>query len=74
MPLLPHKPQKTITVTFGELMDRWGMSDEVCEILGLNPWCLNEGRASKNDTEEVTWEQAQQMGIGQHEFESRSKS
>lgn len=65
--------EQSISITFGELSDRWGMSDKVCEVLGVNPWCLNEGLATKEDTIGVTESQARQIGISEQEFEDRIK-
>lgn len=61
-----------IKITFGELYDRFDMSDEVCDILGLNPYCLREGLATESDTVNVTLAQARLMGITVHEFTARA--
>lgn len=51
----------TITVTLGCLMDHnW---DLACEIKGLNPWCINEGRANQDDTIDLTADEAVKIGI-----------
>lgn len=65
--------EELIKITFGELSQRWGMSDKVCDILRLNPYCLNEGLATKEDTITVDREQALKLGIHENEFESRLK-
>lgn len=60
-------------ITIGEFKHRWGMTDSNCEIVGLNPWCLNEGRATKEDVLYINSEQAEKLGISEYEFEQRSK-
>jgi len=40
-----------IVVTFAEILNK-GKWDEFCEDKGINPWCLNEGLATRD--EEVT--------------------
>ena len=35
-------------ITFGDILEE-GFWDEWCEAKGLNPWCLNECRASSDD-------------------------
>lgn len=46
----------------GELMDNWNW-DQVCEVTGLNPWCLSEGLATRDTEQEITEEQAREIGI-----------
>lgn len=50
-----------IEVTLGYLLHNsdW---DRACEILGLNPWCINEG-ANRECTVNVTFEQAEKIGL-----------
>lgn len=62
---------RTIEVSFGELLNRFDMSDEVCDILGLNPYCIREGFAELHDTVNVTFKQAILMGITVYEFDTR---
>lgn len=52
-----------IIITLAEFSEKTGMSDEVCEIVGLNPWCLDEGLATGEDTIELTEEQAKKLGF-----------
>lgn len=52
-----------ITITLREFADRTGMSDEACAVVGLNPWCLNEGLASADDTIELNDDQARKLGF-----------
>ena len=49
-------------VTLQELMDNYDW-DKACEVLGLNPWCINEGLATGDDEEEITEKQAREIGI-----------
>lgn len=51
-----------ITITFGEILDR-GRWDEFCELRGLNPWCLNEGRATRDEEATLTYEEAEKLGL-----------
>lgn len=62
-----------MTITYGELADRWGMSDEACEVLGVNPWSLSDGLASRADTIALNWEQARQLNISKSEFSERER-
>ncbi len=51
-----------LTLTLRELKDNYNW-DKVCEVLGLNPWCLNEGYATGDEEENITEEQAIKIGI-----------
>jgi len=51
-----------VKVTLQELMDNYDW-DKACEVLGLNPWCINEGLATGDDEEEITEKQAREIGI-----------
>lgn len=49
-----------ITLTLGELFEiNWDMA---CEVLGLNPWCINEG-ADERTTYDLTLDQARKIGV-----------
>lgn len=52
----------SIKTTLGKLIDNydWG---EVCEVVGLNEWCLNEGLADREDEVELTPEEAKKIGL-----------
>ncbi len=50
-----------ITMTIGELFDKAHDVDDACQIVGLDPWCLNEGRASKEDEITLTEDQAKKL-------------
>lgn len=52
----------TLKVTLGEMIDH-GCWDEFCNVTGMNPWSLNEGRADKGDEYELTLEQAVRLGL-----------
>jgi len=56
-----------VKVTVRELMDK-GVWDEVCELLGLNPWCVNEGLMDSSEEIELTETQAKQMGLLEKEM------
>lgn len=51
-----------ITITIGELMDKFNWN-KACEVLGLDEWCVNEGRANSSDEITLTSEQAQELGL-----------
>lgn len=68
-----EREAETITLTIGEIQARWGMSDRVCDALGLKPWCLNEGLANTDTKILVSRENARKIGIMNYEFDSRRK-
>ena len=43
-------PEEEASFTFRYLMDRVPDWNRFCDDVGLNPWCINEGRADSNDT------------------------
>jgi hypothetical protein len=51
-----------VTVTARELLDRlvW---DRACDMLGLNPWAVNEGQMDSGERLTFTLEQAQTLGL-----------
>jgi hypothetical protein len=51
-----------ITVTAGELLDRcvW---DQARDMLGLNPWAVNEGLMDRSERVTLTLEQARTLGL-----------
>jgi len=52
-----------IITTYGEISDKaWDWND-ACDILGINPWLLNEGRADRYDEVCITIDQAIQIGL-----------
>ena len=53
---------KRIFVSANDLIEN-GLWDDVCSLLGLNPWCVNEGLMSGDEEIELTAEQAQGLGI-----------
>lgn len=55
-------PEPTVKLTFGYLLDNncW---DRASQMLGLSLWCINEGRASRDDTVELTFDQAKKLGL-----------
>ena len=58
-----------VTVKLGDVLDAPLMSawDRMCEKYGINEWCLNEGRADKDDTIEITLEDAELYGLVENE-------
>ncbi len=51
-----------VSVTADELINR-GVWDKVCELKGLNPWCVNEGQMDSDEYITLTIEQAHKLGI-----------
>ena len=54
-----------VTVKLGDvlnapLINAW---EKMCKKYGINEWCLNEGRASPDDTIEVSLEDAEYWGL-----------
>lgn len=62
----------SMSMTLGEFSNRWHMSDRSCEIMGLNPYCLNEG-SDRERTISISQRQAEALGIGDGEFQARCK-
>ncbi len=56
-----------VSVTAEELIDR-GVWDEVCELTGLNPWCVNEGLMDSDEYITLSLEEAQKLGILREEL------
>lgn len=58
-----------VTVKLGDVLDAPLMSawERMCEKYGINEWCLNEGRADKDDTIEITLEDAELYGLVENE-------
>jgi hypothetical protein len=54
-----------IKVTLGDIMDAplIGSWTYICEKYGINEWCLNEGRAEKEDTIEISLNDAEYIGL-----------
>ena len=51
-----------ITITLGELMDKYDW-ENVCDVLGLKVWCINEGLAAGDDEITISEEDAKKIGI-----------
>ena len=52
-----------VVITYGELMNKCYDWNKACDIIGVNPWLLNEGRADPDDTISLTLEEAKSVGI-----------
>jgi hypothetical protein len=37
--------------------------EKMCEDYGINPWCINEGLADEDSTQEITIEQLSEYGL-----------
>ena len=51
-----------IKITFGEILDA-GAWDAFCDLRGVNPWCMNEGLATRKTETELTPEEALMIGL-----------
>ncbi len=51
-----------IKVTLQEIMDEYNW-EKACEVLGIDPWCINEGTATSDEILLITEEQAKEIGI-----------
>jgi hypothetical protein len=58
-----------VIVKLGDVLDAPLMSawERMCEKYEINEWCLNEGRADKDDTIEITLEDAELYGLVESE-------
>lgn len=58
-----------VTVKLGDVLDAPLMSawKRMCEKYGINEWCINEGRADRDDTIEITLEDAELYGLVESE-------
>lgn len=56
-----------VTATVKELMDA-GVWDEVCDLLGLNPWAVNEGLMDSSESLTFTPTQSlfERLGLGRN--------
>ena len=51
-----------IIITFRELRDKYNW-EKVCDVLGLDLWCVAEGLASDDDEITISEGDARKMGI-----------
>lgn len=51
-----------IKTTFGYIMDHCDW-DRACEVMGWNPWMLNEGLADRDDTIEISFSDAEKIRL-----------
>lgn len=51
-----------ISITFGEAMDR-GIWLDLCDLKGINEWCVNEGCADGSEAVHLSVDEAQQLGL-----------
>lgn len=58
-----------VTVKLGDVLDAPSMSawESMCEKYGINEWCLNEGRADRDDTVEISLDDAELWGLVEKE-------
>jgi len=56
------KSEVKIPVKFGDILGS-GHWIDVCNKYGLNEWCINEGRADRDDTIDITIADAERYGL-----------
>jgi len=54
--------ESIIKISIGELIDK-GIWLDACNLLGLDEWCVNEGKASLDNTITITSEQAKELRL-----------
>jgi len=52
-----------IAISYSEMLDRVSDWDDLCQELGLNPWCLSEGLIDGDDTCFLSEDIAKKYGI-----------
>lgn len=57
------KTRQTIDLPLGWMLEQCRDWDALCADIGLNPWLLNEGLASGEDTHPITIEMAKKHGL-----------
>lgn len=55
----------TVKLKLGDVLNAPSFNawQEMCSKYGINEWCLNEGRAQKEDTIEVSLSDAERWGL-----------
>ena len=61
------KQERQLTLTYGEIFDRAG---SFLEKLGINPWVINEGQATRDTTAQLSESQCM-LFMQPYEFEER---
>jgi hypothetical protein len=51
-----------VAATAGSLLDK-GAWEQACDMLGLNPWAVNEGLLDRDERLTFTIEQARELGL-----------
>ena len=51
-----------LIITAEEAMDK-GIWDEICDIKGYNPWCVNEGLMDEKEEITLTKDQARKLRL-----------
>jgi len=52
-----------IKITIREMSNKANNFDKLCDKIGLNPWCMNEGLATGNEEYELDVEVAKEFGL-----------
>jgi hypothetical protein len=63
------KSEVKIPVKLGDVLDS-GHWATVCDKYGLNEWCINEGRADRDDTIDITIADAERYGLLKNDDEN----
>lgn len=52
-----------IKITIREMSNKASNFNRLCDKIGLNPWCMNEGLATGDEEYELTEEVAKEFGL-----------
>lgn len=52
-----------IKITIREMSNKANNFNKLCDKIGLNPWCMNEGLATGNEEYELDVEVAKEFGL-----------
>lgn len=61
----PQKEEEElgIIVTARQILQKTGAWDKFCDMKGLNPWCVNEGRMDSGEEFRLTKSEAKELGF-----------
>ncbi len=58
-------------ISLGEIHKKYGLSQRVCQIIGLDVWAMHENLLGSKDVVEINSEQARAIGLSDEEFVMR---